>query len=224
MTAHGSEVVSIENKSDRVAFFENIAVPDAAYNDFALLIRKHNVGQLAGHGTKDIALPIFDLPSRKVGQFLFFANSCCYGSDKCWRFAVIVDCDDQDITAIGSSLGAIGSAGYVSPFRNSHVLNSSPQDIRLDQADRDQQERKYGQQSISELQSAAGNGPVFGNLIAALFGVTAGYIVGFSGLILLDKRRWIYGSLCLLASFFFGFVSTIGLLFGFDLYSIGMML
>jgi hypothetical protein len=104
------------------------------------------------------------------------------------------------------------------------VLNGSPQDIRLDQADRNQQERKYGQQSISELQSAAGNGPVFGNLIAALFGVTASCIIGFSGLILLGKRRWIYGSLCLLASFFFGFVSTIGLLFGFDLYSIGMML
>jgi hypothetical protein len=43
---------------------------------------------LAGHGTKDIALPSLDLPSRKVGQFLFFANGCCYGSDKCWRFAV----------------------------------------------------------------------------------------------------------------------------------------
>src|SRR5260221_13237472 len=96
--------------------------------------------------------------------------------------------------AIGFSLGVMGYAGYVSSFRNSHVLNGSQQDIRLDQADRNQQERKYGQQSISELQSAAGNGPVFGNLIAALFGVTASYIIGFSGLILLGKRRWIYGS------------------------------
>lgn len=47
MVAYSCESVSIESKSHRPAFIENVAIPDAADDNFAPSCGKHDVGQVA---------------------------------------------------------------------------------------------------------------------------------------------------------------------------------
>src|SRR5262245_39508219 len=99
MVAYSREVVRIQGKSNRAALVKNVSVPNPTDYNFACLILEHDVGELAGCRTKDVSFPLVDLPTGKARQFLFFANSCCYISDGCRCLAVVVDRDDQNLSA-----------------------------------------------------------------------------------------------------------------------------
>src|SRR5262249_48053824 len=126
MLANSGEVVGVENKSDRVTLVENIAVPDTTNDNLALLIGKKDIRKLSMGGAKNITLPIFDLPSRKVGELVLFANRCRYRSDGCGCLAVIVDRDDQHLSAIRCR-AVVSATGYVRAFRDGQVLDRSLQ-------------------------------------------------------------------------------------------------
>jgi hypothetical protein len=150
--ADSREIVGFEEKSDRALLLKNVAVPNPASNDFLGLEGKNNVGLLSGDLSKDISFPLrrklmarpcFDFPTGKRLQLAFFANGRRDSSDVGWRFAIVVDCDDQtdqSLNTVICSPDVIGPARHMGSFRYAHV-SDGPSDIERLASQREELEK-----------------------------------------------------------------------------------
>jgi hypothetical protein len=111
-----------------------------------------------------------------------------------------------------------GVCGFVSATVGTEQKNT------LHSSNDDEQEGKKRQQAVSNFEARPENvkGPVLANLLSAFVGVLISLPLGIiGGVLLLSGRVWIGGG-CSVVALGLAFCSTIGLLFGLDLWSLAI--
>jgi hypothetical protein len=146
-SAHSRKIISFENKTHRVVDFENVSIPNSPDNNLPRLVREKHIGFLPRDLTEGISLPLLGFPIGRVGQLIFFADGCRYGSNECLGSAQVVYRDDQHATSIANQIPMVGSARDVGSIRFSRMPDCPPHNHALAEPDDNEKPRNDCQEN-----------------------------------------------------------------------------
>jgi hypothetical protein len=102
----------------------------------------------------------------------------------------------------------------------SGVVNGTLQLPPLPPSNPAERKGERNERRIGDLQPTTKDGPVLGSLILGLVCIAVAFPLGIRGMAIFDSPPTLYNVICLLIATYLAFVSTIGLLFGWDLWSV----